>query len=130
MQDTTDWLGWCIQQCYINCLLSSITMYIHGYACIYIYVLVYKNTCLNIYVYTKTHMYIHACLGIYQDMHVYTCVPCYVYMVYTCMFHFAKSCPCGQDSRCIQVSTRFLRFGTRRYAVNLIVVQKFWLLCN
>jgi hypothetical protein len=43
------------------------SMYIHRFACMYMYVLVYTNTCLHIYVYTmKTCMYIPACLGIYQ----------------------------------------------------------------
>ena len=49
-----------------------LVMYMHG---------MYKH----ILVYTKTCMYVHAYLG--------------MYMLYTCMYRFTKSCPGGQDSR-------------------------------
>ncbi len=60
------------------------------------YIFVQTRLYNYIFVCTWYNMYIPCIYRVYIPVHVQTCL----YMVQTCLYRFAKSCPGGQDSRC------------------------------
>jgi hypothetical protein len=79
------------------------TMYIHISKFLSMYIkwtgitYLYRHVCTITFLYIHgINMYIPCTYRFYIPVQVQTCL----YMVQTCLYRFAKSCPGGQDSRC------------------------------
>ncbi len=63
----------------------------------------YRHVCTITYLYVHgINMYIPCIYWVYIPVHVQTCL----YMVQTCLYSSAKSCPGGQDSRWFYVNSK------------------------